>query len=79
VVGEYQCWRDGSHLYLQRTGKLEDGDCFELPGLRLVDPAACATGFEAARRQVEVSGLVLDHDLQQEIRERLRGAAGGGP
>jgi len=36
-----------------------------------VDPAACAAGFEEARRQVEVSQLVLEHDLQQEIRERL--------
>ena len=79
VVGEYQCWQDGNHLYLQRTGRLEDGDCYELPGLREVDPAACAAGFEEARRQVEVSGLVLEHDLQQEIRERLLEATGGGP
>jgi hypothetical protein len=79
VVGEYQCWQDGGHLFLQRTGRLEDGDCFELPGVRPVDPAACAAGFEAARRQVEVSRLVLEHDLQQEIRERLRGSAGAGP
>jgi phosphoglycerol transferase MdoB-like AlkP superfamily enzyme len=79
VVGEYQCWQDASHLFLQRTGKLEDGDCFELPGLRRVDPAACASGFEAARRQVEVSQLVLEHDLQQEIRRSLLDAAGDGP
>jgi len=79
VVGEYQCWQDGSHLFLQRTGRLEDGDCYELPGLRAVDPAACAAGFEEARRQVEVSELVLEHDLQQEIHTRLLGAAGGGP
>jgi hypothetical protein len=71
VVGEYQCWQDGSHLFLQRTGKLEDGDCFELPGLQPVDPADCAAGFEDARRQVEVSRQVLEHDLQQGIRERL--------
>jgi phosphoglycerol transferase MdoB-like AlkP superfamily enzyme len=79
VVGEYRCWRDGSRLYLQRTGRLEDGDCYELPGLRVLEPAACAGGFEEALRQVEVSQLVLEHDLQLAIRERLARAAGGGP
>jgi len=79
VVGEYRCWQDGSRLYLQRTGRLEDGDCYELPGLRVLEPAACAAGFEEALRQVEVSQLVLEHDLQLAIRERLARAAGGGP
>ncbi|HOC44304.1 MAG TPA: sulfatase-like hydrolase/transferase [Thermoanaerobaculales bacterium] len=78
VVGEYGCWQDGSRLYLQGGGRLEDGDCFELPGLRELEPAACAAGFAEARRQAEVSALVLEHDLQQEIRERLLGAAGSG-
>jgi hypothetical protein len=79
VVGEYQCWQDGGHLFLQGSGRLEDGDCVEVPGLREVEPAACAAGFEDARRQVEVSRLVLEHDLQGEIGERLRVSAGGGP
>jgi hypothetical protein len=78
VVGEYGCWHDASRLYLQGSGRLEDGDCYELPGLRELDPSECAAGFAEARRQVEVTRLVLEHDLQQKIRGRLLEAAGGG-
>ena len=67
VVGEYQCWREAHRLFLQGDGSLEGGSCRALPGLEELPPSACAAGFDAARRQVEISRLVLEHDLQQEI------------
>ena len=71
VVGEYRCWRDGSRLFLQGDGTLEGGTCRALPDLGELPAAACADGFEDARRQIEVSGLVLEYDLQHEIARRL--------
>jgi hypothetical protein len=70
-VGEYQCWRTGDRLFLQGDGTLEGGSCRSLPDLGELPAAGCAAGFEAARRQVEVSRSVLEHDLQQEITRRL--------
>jgi hypothetical protein len=74
VVGEYQCWRDNLRLYLQGGPTLADGQCYELATMNEVDTSACKGGFEDARRQVEVSLAVLEHDLQQRIRD-LRGGA----
>ncbi len=71
VVGEYRCWRDGSRLFLQGDGTLKGGSCRALPDLGELPAAACAVGFEDARRQVEISELVLEYDLQQEIAQRL--------
>lgn len=71
VVGEYQCWRDNRLLYLQGGPTLADGQCYDLATMEEVDTSACRTGFEDARRQVEVSLAVLEHDLQQGIRDRL--------
>ena len=71
VVGEYHCWRDAQHIFLQGQGRLEDGQCFRLPELTLVDTAACAEGFADAMAQTEASQLVLEHDLQAEIHRRL--------
>lgn len=71
VVGEYRCWRSETHLYLRRGPLLRDGECIELATMREVDSEACAASFEAARREVEVSHLVLEHDLQQKLRKSL--------
>lgn len=68
VVGEYRCWNDATHVYLRRGPRLGDGQCFERGGMGEVAVEACATGFEAARRQVEISELVLEHDLQRALR-----------
>jgi len=68
VVGEYRCWHDATHVYLRRGPRLDDGQCFEGGGTTEVDVEACAASFEAARRQVEVSELVLKHDLQRGLR-----------
>jgi phosphoglycerol transferase MdoB-like AlkP superfamily enzyme len=67
VVGEYRCWNDSTHVYLRRGPRLRDGQCFEGAGLEEVAVEACATSFEAARRQVEISETVLEHDLQQAL------------
>jgi phosphoglycerol transferase MdoB-like AlkP superfamily enzyme len=71
VVGEYRCFSDATHLFLRRGPELADGECVELATLARVEPSACADGFEAARRQVEISRLVLEHDLQVRIRAAL--------
>ena len=69
VVGEYRCWRDGTHLYLRRGPRLADGECIELQSMRQVGVEACAKSFDEARREVEVSGLVLGYDLQSRLRQ----------
>ncbi len=68
VVGEYRCWRDETHLYLRRGPQLADGDCIELATMGKIAVEACAAGFEAARREVEMSRLVLEYDLQERLR-----------
>jgi phosphoglycerol transferase MdoB-like AlkP superfamily enzyme len=71
VVGEYRCWRDATHLYLRRGPLLTDGECIELETMTRVEPELCSGGFDAARREVEVSRLVLEHDLQQKLGKSL--------
>ncbi len=71
VIGEYRCWRDRTHLYLRRGPLLSDGECIELATSREVGSGACAAGFEAARREVEISQMVLEHDLQQNLGKSL--------
>jgi len=68
VVGEYRCWRDATHLYLRRGPLLTDGECIELATMKRVGPDACSVSFEEARREVEVSRLVLEYDLQSRLR-----------
>jgi phosphoglycerol transferase MdoB-like AlkP superfamily enzyme len=63
VIGEYECWRDAGHLFLQRDGTLANGRCLSLPDL--------AEAFERARARREVSQLVLEHDLQPWLHEQL--------
>jgi phosphoglycerol transferase MdoB-like AlkP superfamily enzyme len=77
VVGEYGCWRDGRHLYLQGKGTLESGRCLEMPSLREVAVEECADGFDRALRQTEVSRLVLEHDLQVWLHAQLADEGGG--
>ena len=67
VVGEYRCWLDATHLYLRRGPLLADGECIELATMMEVGSEACSESFDEARREVEVSGLVLEHDLQQKL------------
>jgi hypothetical protein len=71
VVGEYHCWRDDGHIFLQGGGVLEDGECFRLPSAEPVAVDACAGGFADAMAQVDASRLVLEHDLQEELHHRL--------
>ena len=73
VVGEYRCWRDATHLYLRRGPLLTDGECVELATMTRVEPGACSDSFEAARREVEISRIVLEHNLQQELGKSLAG------
>ena len=71
VIGEYQCWRDDDLLFLQGGGRLHQGRCIELPSMRRIGSAACEEGFLEARRQVEISHLMLEHDLQDRVGARL--------
>ncbi len=74
VVGEYRCWRDEHHLYLRRGPLLDEGECLDVITLEPVDVEACHAAFDDARRQVEMSRMVLEHDLQRRIGDRLQGA-----
>jgi phosphoglycerol transferase MdoB-like AlkP superfamily enzyme len=71
VIGEYRCWRDATHVYLRDGPHLTDGECIELATMRLVKSEACAASFESARRQVEISARVLEHDLQGRLHVSL--------
>lgn len=71
VVGEYRCWRDARRLFLQGGPQLGDGQCRLLDGLALLPVAECAPGYREAMRRVEVSNLVLTHDLQGEVHRVL--------
>jgi phosphoglycerol transferase MdoB-like AlkP superfamily enzyme len=77
VVGEYQCWQDDEHLFLQGGPRLSDGECYDLATLERIDNAACAAGYEDVLQQVEVSRLVLEYDLQKSIHKRLVDSARG--
>jgi phosphoglycerol transferase MdoB-like AlkP superfamily enzyme len=71
VVGEYGCWRDSTHLYLQGDGSLGDGACIELATMTRVSGAECRQGFDEAARTEEISSLVLEYDLQGAIHNEL--------
>ncbi|MFV2071930.1 MAG: sulfatase-like hydrolase/transferase [Thermoanaerobaculales bacterium] len=75
VVGEYGCWRDRRHLFLQGSGSLEDGSCYDLETMGIVPPTECSAGFGAARLTEAMSSLVLEHDLQERIHHDLVGRA----
>jgi phosphoglycerol transferase MdoB-like AlkP superfamily enzyme len=71
VVGEYGCWRDARHLFLQGDGTLADGQCLDVATLVNAPSSECAEAFAEARRAEEISSLVLEHDLQQRISDDL--------
>ena len=71
VVGEYGCWRNDRLLFLQGNGSLNDGVCLDLSTMDRVPAESCREGYFAARRTVETSMRVLEHDLQGTIHEDL--------
>jgi len=71
VVGEYGCWRDSTHLFLQGDGSLDDGTCVELANIAPVVAAECREGYVAAMQTEAISALVLEHDLQRVIHREL--------
>jgi phosphoglycerol transferase MdoB-like AlkP superfamily enzyme len=78
VAGEYRCWSDEERLYLRRGPALSDGECFDLDDLELQSVEACADGFAEVEAQLEVSRLVLEHDLQRRLHDELSVPLGGG-
>jgi phosphoglycerol transferase MdoB-like AlkP superfamily enzyme len=71
VIGEYGCWRDSVHLFLQGDGSLEDGTCIELASMTPVAAAECREGHAEAKTLERISSLVLEHDLQNAIHREL--------
>jgi phosphoglycerol transferase MdoB-like AlkP superfamily enzyme len=67
VVGEYGCWRDADHLFLQGGKTIEEGTCIELATMDTVAPGECAAAFLEARRTEAMSSMTLDWDLQGRI------------
>jgi len=78
VVGEYGCWRNSTHLFLQGDGSLDDGACIELATMAPVPNTECRKGFRDAVHTEEISSLVLEHDLQRAIHQELIGELGPG-
>jgi phosphoglycerol transferase MdoB-like AlkP superfamily enzyme len=76
VIGEYGCWRDSTHLFLQGDGSLEDGTCIDLASMTPVAAADCYEGHVEAKRIELISSLVLEHDLQNAIHQELVVEAG---
>jgi phosphoglycerol transferase MdoB-like AlkP superfamily enzyme len=76
VVGEYGCWRDSNHLFLQGDGSLDDGTCIELENMAPIANVECREDYETALRTEEVSALVLEHDLQRTIHRVLSDSLG---
>jgi hypothetical protein len=76
VVGEYGCWRDSTHLFLQGNGTLDDGTCIELSSMVPVESGACRQGYEEVVGVEEISALVLEHDLQRAIHRKLVNSLG---
>jgi len=73
VVGEYGCWRNSTHLFLQGDGSLDDGACIELTTMAPVPNTDCRKGYHDAVHTEEVSSLVLEYDLQRAIHQELIG------
>jgi phosphoglycerol transferase MdoB-like AlkP superfamily enzyme len=73
VIGEYRCWRDSTHLYLRRGPSLADGECVDLETMEAVSTEVCSAGFDEIRRQVEISTLVLERDLQHRLHHSMIG------
>jgi hypothetical protein len=55
VIGEYGCWRDSTHLFLQGDGSLDGGTCVELATMVPVAKAECREDYREALRTEEVS------------------------
>jgi phosphoglycerol transferase MdoB-like AlkP superfamily enzyme len=72
VVGEYGCWRDARHLFLQGDGALRDGLCLDPTSMRTLPVSVCRPGFEQARQAEAASAMVLEYDLQRRIHEQLK-------
>jgi len=70
VPRPYGDWLDARHLFLARGA----GSCFDLARGAPRPAIDCRSADDAARREREVSRLVVVDDLQQRLRERL-GAA----
>ncbi len=77
VVGAQQSWLDSKYLFRPEGTTLDEGECYDLATRQKVAIAECAAGYQAARRQQEISRQVLVHDLQQRIHDLL--AAEQGP
>lgn len=57
-------YTDGQTYYVPSSdGVVDNGTCYSLPDGNKTDIASCKAGAEAAREELEVSDLVVQHDL----------------
>jgi len=73
VPRPYGDWLDARHLFLARGA----GSCFDLAHGAPRPAVECRSADDAARRERDVSRLVVVDDLQQRLRERLGAGVGG--
>ncbi|MCD4749016.1 MAG: LTA synthase family protein [Thermoanaerobaculales bacterium] len=67
VIGEYSCWTDRTHVFLQGDGTLRGGQCLARTTLEPETTTACESAFEEASRRLRISQTVLRHDLQEDL------------
>jgi len=70
VTGEYRCWSDETHIYLNRGPLVESGECLVRQGFKEAPSSDCREGFNEAARMLEVSETVLKFDLQQRLADK---------
>jgi phosphoglycerol transferase MdoB-like AlkP superfamily enzyme len=72
VVHPQGSWITEDLLYLNPREDVETVRCWNPQSLRPQKAAACRAVNPQARRQIEISEMILEHDLQETIRQRLR-------
>jgi phosphoglycerol transferase MdoB-like AlkP superfamily enzyme len=72
VVHPQASWISDSLIYLNPHEDVETVRCRDRRTQRPAPAEACRGVNPAARRQIEISELILQFDLQEEIRQRLR-------
>jgi len=64
-------WLSDDLIYANHGPQLSDGRCFDARTMKQLPVAECRTGNEQARHQAEIARLVLEYDLQQQLRDGL--------
>jgi lipoteichoic acid synthase len=63
-------YTDGKTYYVpSNDGIVDNGTCYALPDGNKTDISACKAGAEAAKKELEISDRVVEHDLVPKLRQ----------